>query len=717
MAENKKTNLIYGQDDEEISLETARAQLKKRGIDPDEQKSFSKSILNVLNGQGNVERLAFEADPSVVNSYAGVYKAKVRLIPDTILKRIAIQDSLVSNIVRARQNHISSFGRARPDRFSLGFVIKPDTGLLDKMNEKEKNELQKEIKDAVDLLSTCGKTKGISDEHQATFAEYLALVTRSAVVCGRAATEVVWSVDEKDTSKKKFHHFVATDAGTIYPATHDESALESVRKEAYNLLCNISGDKLIPEKHTDEDFRWVQVIDGSPKQVFTTDEMLVYNFYAVPDVELGGFPVTPLDTVISAVTTHINITTLNKLFFQNGRATKGMLVIKSEDANPSTIHTIKQNFNASINNVNNSFRMPVFGCGVEEEISWQPLDTGAGRDMEFQYLCDLNAREILTAFMMSPDELPGWSYLSRGTNNQALSESNNEYKLQAARDVGIRPLLAGFEDFVNSHLFPLIAPNLVGKCTVKFMGLESDNAEKEAVRTQQDMQIWMVFDDILERVEKKPVGKEWAGTIPLNQIYKSYLDQYFTVGQILEHFCGIENASKDPSLAYRRCPMWLQWYQLQMQAKQMAAQAQAQQQAQAQGGAGGGQSGGGGGQDQSGGSQPQEQSEDPTPTGGQPPSGANAYGQETEKEKSTQDSSASPSASDSGGAPELARSIDAAFDLLQKRESSLPPDKRKLIAQQEKTVEFFMKGWGDDVDEALKAILDVTEHHTPKPKA
>ena len=81
--------------------------------------------------------------------------------------------------------------------------------------------------------------------------------------------------------------------------------------------------------------------------------MACYNFYAVPDVELGGFPVTPLDTVISAVTTHINITTLNKLFFQNGRATKGMLVIKSEDANPSTIHTIKQNFNASINNVNN----------------------------------------------------------------------------------------------------------------------------------------------------------------------------------------------------------------------------------------------------------------------------------------------------------------------------------------------------------------------------
>jgi hypothetical protein len=57
--------------------------------------------------------------------------------------------------------------------------------------------------------------------------------------------------------------------------------------------------------------------------------------------------------------------------------------------------------------------------------------------MEFQYLNDTNARVIMSAFQVSPEELPGYQHLSRGTNNQALSESNNEYKLEAARDVGI----------------------------------------------------------------------------------------------------------------------------------------------------------------------------------------------------------------------------------------------------------------------------------------
>ena len=1127
MAEKKKeSRIILAKDDEELHLELAKKDLVARGV-PEEPKSFAKSIINILN-QGHIERLAFEADPSQVNQYAGIFRSKMRLIPDTILKRIAIQDSLVANIVRARQNHIASFGRPRPDRFSLGYLIKPNTGLLDKLDEKGKKELQKEIQDAIDLFSTCGHTKGIVDEHQATFAEYLSLSTRSAIVCGRIATEIVWAQNPNGTDDPIFHHFVATDSGTIYPATHNKSAQQSIRDEAYNLLCQVTGQKLIREKFDNQEYSWVQVIDTTPKEVFTRDEMLVYNFYAVADVELGGFPVTPLDTVISAVTTHLNITTLNKLWFQNGRASKGMLVIKSDDATPQTLHAIKQNFNASVNNVNSAFRMPVFSCGVDETIEWQPLDTGSGRDMEFQFLSDQNAREILTAFLMSPEELPGWSYLSRGTNSQALSEcvspssritteyglleigkfvgdakeragliwsgdrwvegrafksgtkhlmetelacgvrlqtspdhrfrvvndsgeldwkhqsellvgdgvlvnrkpiignenlvpsfkgkklslevmeilgwmtgdgclvaereragakihlfyhpekegdiwekqakvlsdwglrvhheerflteeergakairygfksvfprkirntiydtdfyrwlvdfgfqpssrganskvipaklhvlpvsyrqaflrglfsadggklnnrgsvaltiqndilrdqvrqllmglgirtlsakgyaresfngktfshklfikdreafwnqvgfvqawkqpdknveswsndnpsfsivkkcltpcistpgfkkltkgvrdatvsilngkkpvsyqflrrimgecevkapswfedyniepvlairdldkdiemfdvemfddthafivegvvthnSNPEFKLEAARDVGIRPLLGGFEDFINTHLFPLIAPNLVGKCQFKFVGLETDNAEKKAVRTQQDMQIWMTMDDVLERVEKKPMTREWGGTLPLNQIYKSYLDQYFTVGQILEKFCGIQGASKDPALAYRRDPMFFQWYQMQQQVE-MAKQQQQQQAQQPQGQPGQPQAPGGQGQ-----------------PGGQP----NQPPQDSASEGSNASSQNAPNPQ-SGQGTELARSIDQAFDLLQKNEAQLPPDKRRLIAQQEKTVDYFVKGFMGDAEEAVKAILEVAEFHQP----
>src|SRR5579872_4144841 len=157
--------------------------------------------------------------------------------------------------------------------------------------------------------------------------------------------------------------------------------------------------------------------------------------------------------MLSAVTTHINITTHNKLYFQHGRAARGMLVIESADVNDQVIQTIRQQFNASINSVNNAWRMPVFGVTPGDKLTWQPIDSSQ-RDMEFQYLMDMNARVILSAFQMSPEELQGWTYLSRGTNNQALSESNNEYRLEAARDVGIRPLVKQLEDYVNDSSSP-----------------------------------------------------------------------------------------------------------------------------------------------------------------------------------------------------------------------------------------------------------------------
>jgi hypothetical protein len=352
----KAPKLIYGLGDGEAAF---HEQLAKSIVDVrtganTDKPNLTKSILNILNGGDNhIARLAFESDPSQVNNFAGVYHAKLRLVPDSVLKRIAIQDSLVASIVRARQNHLSSFGRPRPDRFSSGFIIKPNTGTLDKLDQEDKDKFAQQVERAVKLLATCGSTEGQPDECQRTFSEYLSLVARSGVVCGRLATEIIHAQDET-SGEKKFHHFACVDAGTIYPATTDKTGQESIRDEAYHLLCKLTGEKLVKERWNENDkYSWVQVIDGTPKQVFTNDEMKVYNLYPVPDVELNGFPVTPIDTVITAITTHINITTHNKLYFQSGRATRGMLVIKSDDASPQMIHQIKQQFNASINSAAN----------------------------------------------------------------------------------------------------------------------------------------------------------------------------------------------------------------------------------------------------------------------------------------------------------------------------------------------------------------------------
>jgi len=420
------------------------------------------------------------------------------------------------------------------------------------------------------------------------------------------------------------------------------------------------------------DYTWVQVIEGRPVQVFTSEELKVGNFYPVPDVELNGYPVTPLDTVITAVTTHLNIAAHNKLYFQSGRASRGMLVIKSEDATPQVISTIKQQFNASINSVNNSWRMPVFSCGTEEEITWQPIDAGGQRDAEFQYLTDMNAREILSAFMMSPDELPGWSYLSKGTNAQSLSESKGEYQLEAARDVGIRPLLAAFEDFINANLFPIVDAELARECRFVFVGLDAEDPEKEGVLLQTNSKLHLTYDDILEKVEKRPIGRTMGGEVPLNpDFHAMVMDPYLTVGEILEHFFGRENASKDPALAYRRDPFWMQWQQLQQQAQQQA------QMAAQQPGPGG----------------PQDGSPKGPPQGGGSPQGGGQDGAAT---------------------ADLARSVEAALGALRKSEDKLPANKRRLLRQADATVDFFLRGFLLDAKDALREVESVADSVAPR---
>jgi hypothetical protein len=254
---------------------------------------------------------------------------------------------------------------------------------------------------------------------------------------------------------------------------------------------------------------------------------------------------------------------------------------------------------------------------------------------------------------MSPDELPGWSYLSRGTNSQALSESKGEFQLEAGRDVGLRPLLQTFEGFINKDIFPLIDPDLATKARVVFAGLDADSPEKEIVGLQQKSQVYMTMNDIQKVVEKPLIPKRWCSELPLNPVYKSYLDQYCTVGQIMEYFMGIEGASKDPRWDYVRDPLYFQNIQLQMQSQQMQQAQQAQ--------------------------QPQQSQE---PSEGEP--------------------------------HDLSSGVNQAFQMMQKSEAKVPVNKRKLMQQQERAMKWLEDGFKEDINLATKEILEEVKKVSPR---
>jgi hypothetical protein len=505
-----------------------------------------------------IPRIAFTEDPISKDNYFGVFKNKKKLLPDHVIKKIRSEDHLIASILRARGNTMSMFGRVRRDRFDIGLECFIKNDYEEAVTPEQRIKIQERIDKAMALLMTCGSEEGVAVEERMNLSEWFYIQAQNGLSFGRFTTEVIYAED--DYGVKTFHRFRPTDAGTIMRAVKKGEYADNVRRSSVKLLEQQNDSKIDPETVLAGKYSWIQVVENIPRQAFTQDEMLVCNLFPSTDIEHNGYPLTPLDTIMQAVTTHISIETYNRLYFANGRATKGLLVVQSDEIDQATIEGIKQQFNASINSVGNSFRTPIFGVGTEDSVNWVPMNQQK-KDGEFQFLYDSVSRNILSAFGMSPDELPGFGHLSKGTNQQSLSEANNEYKLTAARDTGIRPLILKFQDFLNDKLFPLVDPELAQICTITLSGLDADTRQDEAMRLQQDMPIHMTMDEVLEYVDKNPIGPHLTGDISFNERHQVIVDKYLEAGHYMGHM--IDPAyTVDPMLKYRRDAFWFQQVQL-----------------------------------------------------------------------------------------------------------------------------------------------------------
>jgi hypothetical protein len=570
----KKNNMVFA-----LSQDAGEA-LEKAGYSSTDPASPLMFAIQAATGSAkkNAPALAFTENPAPSDNYLGLFKSKRRLLPDEVLKTIRVQDHLVAAILRARGAHVSLFGHLRKDRFDIGVEIDIKKEFYKILTPEQFEKVTERIKRFEQLLLNCGHADGLEQQDKTTLADFLDAQCRNGLTFGRFATEIIYDRESPQNSEGKyaFNRFRARDVGTIMRAVRKGEAVgDNIRAQALQLLESLTGDK--PNINIgmlkEDEYAWLQVIDGLPRQAFTHEEMLVYNLFDSTDVEHNGYPVSPLDTVISSVTTHISIDTYKKLYFQNGRATKGMLVIKSDEVDEQVLNGIKLQFNAAINNVSNSFRTPIFGMGATDDVEWVSMAGEGAQDRDFQFMYDQVARNILSAFSISPDELPGYAHLSRGTNSQTLSESNNEFKLTAARDTGLRPLVLKFQTFFNQQLFPIIDPMLAKICEIRFSGLDAQSKEQESTRLQQDMPTHMTMDEVLHEVDKDGIGQSLGGKFPFNERWQLIADKYLNVGELKSRLLGDPSGSVDPMLRYKRDPFFLQYMQLLAQVNPAAVKA------------------------------------------------------------------------------------------------------------------------------------------------
>lgn len=513
--------------------------------------------------------LTFMESPNYNDAFAGVVKSKRNEIPDSVLKLVRVQDHLVAAILRTRGGQFSQFGKKRANRFDKGMEVSIRPEFLKLLNTEQYEKVVERIKRLETILLNCGHTEGLENQQKMTLGQFLATQTQNALTFGWMGTEIIYDRESEPDSEGRFpfNRFRPIDSGTIYKTVRNgEQAGVNTRILAIKELERITGDKIKIDydKLREDKYAWCQQVEGIAKQYFTHYELLMHDFFPSTDVERNGYPVPPIETAISSITTHICIDTWKRLYFQNGRATRGALVIKSDDVDSPTLEKFRQEFQASINGVQNSFRTPLMGISPTEEIDWLPFSNEKADD-SFEFIYDQIARNILATFGMSPDELPGYGHLSKGSNSQTLSESNNEFKLEAARDSGLVPILQHFECFFNQRLIPIIDPILAKIVVLKFAGLDAESREQEATRLQQEMPTSMTMDEVLHQVDKPPIGIGMGGEFPFNERIQLLMDKYLDVSQIKGRLYNSPAAFADPMLRFKRDPFALQQLQLMAQ--------------------------------------------------------------------------------------------------------------------------------------------------------
>lgn len=577
--EKKKIVLAIGDSPEDVVEQSGLSALENaiRSLDSSpasllKSESQLQQLIKQTTGSAAKKKapsLAFSELPSPQSNFLGLFKARTRLLPPELIKTIRITDHLVAAILRTRGNIMKLYGHLKKDRFDVGIEIEIKPEFLKILTPEQYEKIVQRMKRLEKILLNCGHTEGLEHQDQMTLSDFLNIQTINGLSFGSFGSEIIYdrSGEADANGNFPFHRFRPVDIATIFRAVRRGEevgdslrdiaikALEAIENQTFNI--NIT-------KLREDSYAWLQVIEGQPRQAFTHNEMLVYNLFPSTDIEHNGYPVSPLDTCINCITTHISIESFWKTYFANGKSAKGMLVIKSDEIDQQMLDAIRLQFQASINSVTNAFRTPIFGISSSDDVEWtttqDKLENG-----EFSYTYDQVARNILSAFGVSPDEIPGYGHLSKGTNSQTLSESSNEFKMTAARDSGLRPLILGWQTFFNQRLVPIIDPELAQLVEVRMTGLDAASKDQESARLQQDSALFHTYDSLLSDVDLDPVGEAFGGNVPFNERYRQVLDFYTNVGEVRSKFFGDPSALFDPLLKFKRDPFWLQNFQLLVQ--------------------------------------------------------------------------------------------------------------------------------------------------------
>lgn len=502
-------------------------------------------------------------DPFFDQGYSGgLYRSKgagTGFISNFLLKVVSRKDPVVSTIIHVRSNQVSSFCRRPANRFDTGFKVETNDGF---------DPDEEEVKEIEEFMLNCGDKENRSEDDKLTFERWGYMVTHDMITYGHTAIEMI-----RDRGGS-LHCFLPLPAETMFYANKNLLSGQQVDSavDAYKQVIEAShrGTPIVDgdEKRNDEEYEFLQVINGKVVEGFYHDELVFGKIYDLTEIDLNGYAMGPLERAISMITAHLQIENHQKMFFTHGVASRGLLVIQG-DVTPNKLRELQAQWTNQVTGAASAWRTPIL-AGIKG-VQWEPL-TIANRDMEYAAYQDHVLRTIHACFAIDPEET-GYGYLSKGQSQKALSESSNEWKVTASRDRGLRPIIGRLEAIVNEQILPAWKKEFAEKYKVIFVGLDAEDRMQEVERLQAEVTLHTTVDEAREQADLEPI--KTGGGLILNPLLLQTLQANMYKGEFMEKFCGVAGASANPDLQYVPDPLWFQWQQLQMQMLQQQAAAQA----------------------------------------------------------------------------------------------------------------------------------------------
>lgn len=428
------------------------------------------------------------------NGYAqgGEFERRPSRLSYKILRSMAYRTPLVKAIVLTRVNQVASFAKKPNDEYDIGFVVRPRD-----RTQKITPALAKLIDEVNRWVLYCGPNSRERIIVGDTFQSFTRKVIRDSLIFDQLNFQVTFNRNGTPSE------MIAMPAATLRLLATDDAP-----KNPYEFFHE--DETLTFRNPSAKEESYCQVIDNKVVARFTPNELAWGVRNPVSDVDHFGYGWSELEDLVHHITSVLWAEEYNRRFFSQGSNIKGILNLRGS-VPQRALDEFRREWHALISGVTNSWRTPIVNA---EDIQWVGMHQ-SNRDMEYSQWMDYLIKITCAHYSIAPEEI-GFSYGNQGQTSQVF-QNNQEQKLKASKDKGLRPLLTLYQELLTKHVVMAFDPDL----ELVFTGLDRDDESTRLNKAKEKASVFMTVDEVRDEfgLDPLPDGK---GDVILSAIYQQH---------------------------------------------------------------------------------------------------------------------------------------------------------------------------------------------------